>query len=46
MLPPQPEMLPEWNISKEVAEMQDVSKGFFGLLGSFFKDLLSLAKLR
>ena len=45
VLPSQPEMLPEWNISKGAAEMQDVSTGLLGLLG-FFKDLLSLAKLR
>ena len=35
VLPSQPEMLPEWNISKEAAEMQDASTGLFGLLGLF-----------
>ena len=35
VLPSQPEMLPERNISKEAAEMQDVSTGLFGLLGLF-----------
>ena len=44
-LPPRPEMLPEWNISKEVSHIHHAAKGLGVCLGCF-QSCVSLAKLR